>query len=152
MLGLREQIVDFPYDMVSSVKLDKGVFSSNVIFTSAGLRNSGRRDIIEKLAGTGYNGSGEEAVITAIPKDKAEELLEVIRNGMDMQRERYYQPQMRPQQHTQTNTTTNKNHGEQQPTTISIADELAKLAKLKEQGVISESEFKQMKQDLLKRS
>jgi hypothetical protein len=42
--------------------------------------------------------------------------------------------------------------GQQQPTTISIADELAKLAKLKEQGVISESEFQQMKQDLLKRT
>src|SRR5919198_4869866 len=69
MLGLREQIVDFPYDMISSVKLDKGVFSSNVIFTSAGLRNSGRRGMIEKLAGTEYNG-GEEAVITAIPKNK----------------------------------------------------------------------------------
>jgi Bacterial PH domain/Short C-terminal domain len=152
MLGLREQIVDFPYDMISSVKLDKGVFSSNVIFTSAGLRNSGRRGIIEKLAGAEYSG-GEEAVITAIPKDKAEELLEVIRNGMDMQRETYYQPQIRRQQHTQVDTTTNNNYDdEQQPTTISIADELAKLAKLKEQGVISESEFQQMKQDLLKRT
>jgi Bacterial PH domain/Short C-terminal domain len=151
MLGLREQIVDFPYDMISSVKLDKGVFSCNVIFTSAGLRNSGRRGMIEKLDGTEYNG-GEEAVITAIPKDKAEELLEVIRNGMDIQRETYYQPQIRPQQHTQANTTTNKNRDEQQPTTISIADELTKLAKLKEQGVISESEFQQMKQDLLKRT
>ena len=149
MLGLREQVVDFPYDMISSVKLDKGAFSCNVIFTSAGLRNSGRRGIIEKLAGTEYNG-GEEAVITAIPRDKAEELLEVTRNGMDMQREVYYQPQMRRQQHTQVDMTTNNNH-QQQPTTISIADELAKLAKLKEQGVISESEFQQMKQDLLKR-
>lgn len=44
------------------------------------------------------------------------------------------------------------NHGEQQPTIISIADELAKLAKLKEQGMISESEFQQMKQELLKRT
>jgi hypothetical protein len=49
-------------------------------------------------------------------------------------------------------TTTNKNHGEQQPATISIADELAKLAILKEQGVISESEFQQMKRDLIKRT
>src|SRR5947208_16987975 len=49
MLGLREQVVDFPYDMISSVKLDKGVFSCNVIFTSAGMRNSGRRGMIEKL-------------------------------------------------------------------------------------------------------
>ena len=79
MLGLREQIIDFPYEMISSVKLDKGVFSSNVIFTSAGLRNSGRRGIIEKLSGTEYNGGEEAAVITAIPKDKDEELLEVIR-------------------------------------------------------------------------
>ena len=149
MLGLREQIVDFPYDMISSVKLDKGVFSCNVIFTSAGLRNSGRRGMIEKLTGTEYNG-GEEAVITAIPKNKAEELLEVIRNGMDMQRETYYQPQMR-RQRTLGDTTTNNNHDKQQRT-ISIADELAKLAKLKEQGVISESEFQQMKQDLLKRT
>jgi Short C-terminal domain len=45
----------------------------------------------------------------------------------------------------------NHRYQQQQPKTISIADELAKLAKLKEQGVISESEFQQMKQDLLKR-
>jgi hypothetical protein len=56
--------------MISSVKLDKGVFSSSVIFTSAGLRNSGRRGMIEKLAGTEYNGGEEAAVITAIPKLK----------------------------------------------------------------------------------
>jgi len=67
------------------------------------LRNSGRRGVIEKLDGTKYNG-GEEAVITAIPRDKAEELLEVKRNGMDMQRQVYYQPQMR-RQHTQGDTT-----------------------------------------------
>lgn len=34
---------------------------------------------------------------------------------------------------------------------VSIADELAKLAKLKEQGVISGSEFQQMKQELIKK-
>ena len=37
------------------------------------------------------------------------------------------------------------------PTTISIADKLAKLARLKGQGIISESEFQQMKQELLKK-
>src|SRR5918911_2788334 len=36
LLGLHEQIVDIPYDMVTSVRIDKGVFSCNVIFTSAG--------------------------------------------------------------------------------------------------------------------
>jgi hypothetical protein len=36
-------------------------------------------------------------------------------------------------------------------TTMSIADELSKLAKLKEQGVITEEEFSQMKSNLMKR-
>jgi Bacterial PH domain len=76
MLGLREQVVDFPYDMISSVKLDKGVFSCNVIFTSAGLRNSGCRGMIEKLDGTEYNGGEEAAVITAIPKESCKSLVE----------------------------------------------------------------------------
>ena len=35
--------------------------------------------------------------------------------------------------------------------TISVADELSKLAKLKEQGVITEEEFSQMKSNLMKR-
>jgi hypothetical protein len=34
---------------------------------------------------------------------------------------------------------------------VSIADELTKLAKLKEQGVITEDEFSQMKNNLMKR-
>ena len=34
---------------------------------------------------------------------------------------------------------------------LSVADELAKIAKLKEQGILSDAEFQQMKQELLKR-
>jgi hypothetical protein len=34
---------------------------------------------------------------------------------------------------------------------VSIADELSKLAKLKEQGAITEEEFSQMKSNLMKR-
>jgi hypothetical protein len=33
---------------------------------------------------------------------------------------------------------------------LSIADELLKLAKLKEEGIITEQEFNQMKQNLIK--
>jgi hypothetical protein len=42
MLGLRENVVDIPYDMISSVRIDKGVFSSNIIFKAPGLISSGR--------------------------------------------------------------------------------------------------------------
>jgi Bacterial PH domain/Short C-terminal domain len=149
MLGLREEVVDIPYDLISSVRLDKGVFSSSVIFTAPGLRRSGRLGLIEKMAGAEF-GANEEAMITAIPKDKAEDLVEVIRNGMDRQREVYQQqqPQRQPQQpHAGVDAATDSNN----TTTMSIADELAKLAKLKEQGVISEAEFQQMKQDLIKK-
>lgn len=142
MLGLRQNIVDIPYDMISSVRLDKGVFSSNVIFKAPGLINSGRRGNLDRLL-EGYGDSRglaeEEGIITAIPKNKAEDLLEVIRNGMDRDRDREvssYRQEQRQQP--------------QQPS-ISIADELMKLANLKEKGVISEDEFQQMKQDLIKK-
>jgi hypothetical protein len=142
MLGLREDIVDIPYDMISSVKIDKGVFSSNVIFKAPGLINSTRRGKLDKLMMIDRDeisrreqiGEEEDGIITAIPKDKAEELLEVIRNGMDRDREVYSQRQE-----------------QQQESSISIADELTKLANLKEKGIISEAEFQQMKEDLIKK-
>jgi hypothetical protein len=124
MLGLREDIVDIPYDMISSIRIDKGIFSSNIIFKAPGLINSTRRGKLDKLMMVDRDeirreqvGEKEDGIITAIPKDKAEELLEVIRNGMDRDREVYSQRQEQQQQ---------------SPT--SIADELTKLANLKERG------------------
>jgi hypothetical protein len=134
MLGLRENVVDISYDMISSVRIDKGVFSSNIIFKAPGLINSGRRGKLDKMMEGYGDASGlaeEEGIITAIPKDKAEDLLEVIRNGMDRDREVY-------------------RHREQ-PQQQSIADELMKLANLKEKGIISEDEFQQMRQDLIRK-
>ena len=111
MLGLREDIVDIPYDMISSVRIDKVCFSSNIIFRAPGLISSGRRGKIDRLMMVDKDeikreqvGADEERIITAIPKNKAEDLLEVIRNGMDRDRE-VYRHQEQPQQ---------------QPSTISI--------------------------------
>ena len=136
MLGLRENVVDIPFDMISIVRIDKGVLSSNIIFKAPGLINSGRRGKLDKMMEGYGDASGladEEGIITAIPKNKAEDLLEVIRNGMSRDREEY-----RHQVQSQ-----------QQP--ISVADELTKLAALKKRGIISEDEFQQMKQDLIKK-
>src|ERR671928_1798378 len=119
MLGLRENVVDIPYDMISSVRIDKGVFSSNVIFKAPGLISSGRRGTLDKMM-EGYGDkrglAEEEGMIAAIPKNKAEELVEIIRNGIDRDREVYHHPQveqLHPQQ------------------SMSFADELMKLANLK---------------------
>jgi Bacterial PH domain len=116
MLGLRENVVDIPYEMISSVRLDKGVFLSNIIFRAPGLISSGRRGKLDKIM-EGYEntaglGAGEDGIITAIPKNKAEDLLEVIRDGMDRDREVSYRPWR--QQSSQP----------QQQSSISIADEL----------------------------
>src|SRR5919205_4055451 len=138
MLGLRENVVDIPYDMISSVRLDKGVFSSNVIFKAPGLISSGRRGTLDKMMEGYGDRSGlaeEEAIITAIPKDKGEDLVEIIRNGIDRDREVYRHPQLEQPQ--------------QQYSSISIADEIMKLANLKEKGIIPEDEFQHMKQDLI---
>ena len=145
MLGMHEEVIDIPYDMITSVKLDKGVFSSSIIFKAPGLINSGRLRRIEKLTGDDKDDedvgtSKEGGIITAIPKDRAEDLLEVIRNGMDRKPEQPLSLYDHQQSHQSTISAI-----------ISIADELTKLAKLKEDGVISESEFLQIKQDLIKR-
>jgi hypothetical protein len=100
MLGLRENVVDIPYDMISSVRIDKGVFLSNIIFKAPGLINSRRRGKLDRLM-EGYGDTSgladEQGIITAIPKNKAEDLLEVIRNGMDRDRE-VYRHREQPQQ------------------------------------------------------
>ena len=145
MLGLREDIVDIPYDMISSVRIDKGLFSSNIIFKAPGLVNTSRRGKLDRLMMVDKDeikreqvGAEEDGIITAIPKDKAEELLGVIRNGMDRDREVYRHPQLKQAQ-------------PQEQQSASIADELMKLANLKDKGIISEEEFQQMKQDLIRK-
>ena len=103
MFGLRDDIVDIPYDIISSVRIDKGVFSANIIFKAPGLINSSRIGKLDRLMMVDKDGirreqvgEEEDGIMTTIPKDKAEELLEVIRNGMDKDREvpyRHHQEQ-----------------------------------------------------------
>ena len=78
-----------------------------------------------KIRASGYQGD-----IDAIAKDKAEKVAQYVRDAMDRAK---------------------KSQAPQAGAQVSIADELAKLAKLKEQGILSDAEFTQMKQELLKR-
>jgi hypothetical protein len=131
MLGMRENIEDIPYDNMTSVKLEKGVFSSTILIRAPGLSEMSR---ISKSSGLIAWGRGEDGQIDALPKDKGERLFAIIREGIDRVKKTAAQ-----------SSTTIVNQQ------ISIADELTKLAKLKEQGIISEAEFSQMKQELLKK-
>jgi PH (Pleckstrin Homology) domain-containing protein/putative oligomerization/nucleic acid binding protein len=131
MLGMRENIEDIPYDKMTSVKLEKGVFSSTILIRAPGLSEMSR---VSKHTGLIAWGRGEDGQIDALPKDKAEQLFTIIRQGIDRSNKAAALP-----------STTIVNQQ------ISLADELTKLAKLKQQGIISEAEFTQMKQDLLKK-
>jgi len=132
MLGMRENIEDIPYDKITSVKLEKGVFSSTVLIRAPGLSEMSR---VSKHSGLIAWGRGEDGQIDALPRDKGEQLFTIIREGIDGFRKSAAQSAAATFVNPQ----------------ISIADELRKLASLKEQGVISQDEFIQVKQDLLKK-
>jgi hypothetical protein len=79
MLGLKSELIDIPYDVITSVKLQKGVFTSTILFKAPSLVNKSKLGLIDE------NISGEddqEGVMEALSKDKSEELLEIIRRRM----------------------------------------------------------------------
>jgi hypothetical protein len=114
MMGMRENFWLINYDKISSIDLERGMFSSTL-----------------KIMASGYSGD-----IDAIKKEKAESILSYIREKM-------YEASNAV--HNQAQATVSSNPQ------LSLTDELAKLVKFKEQGVLSEAEFTQMKQELLKR-
>jgi hypothetical protein len=87
-------------------------------------------------------------IIEAIPKEKAQDLLEIIRSGMQAQGNRKSAPS-KNQMHSELTESKEYTVPSNQP--ISIADEIRKLAKLKEEGIITDEEFKQAKQDLIRK-
>src|ERR671917_1076578 len=118
MLGIRENIEDIPYDKMTSVKLEKGIFSSTILIRAPGLSEMSR---VSKHSGLIAWGRGEDGQIDALSKDKGERLFTIIREEINGTKKSAVQ-----------SSTTIVNQQ------ISIADELTKLASLKEQGIISE--------------
>jgi hypothetical protein len=127
MLGLKAELIDIPYDVITSVKLQKGVFTSTILFKAPTLLNKSKLGLLDENIG---GEDDQEGVIEALPKDKAEELLEIIRR------------RMKP---------TGNGGSTSNVDSMSVADELKKLSKLKQDGILSESEFQKMKQHLLEK-
>ena len=146
MLGIKENVVDIPYDIVTSVKLEKGLLSSTIRFKSPGLMSSTKLGMMDSL----IDGEDDQGgTIEAIPKDKAQDLLEIIRSGMQTSSNRKSAPSknQKPNELLES-----KEYTEPPNQSISISDEIRKLAKLKEEELITEEEFKQMKQDLIRKN
>jgi hypothetical protein len=79
MLGIKENVIDIPYDIITSIKLEKGLLSSTIRFKAPALMSSTRLGMTDSIV-DGKDDQG--GVIEAIPKNKAEDLLEIIRSGM----------------------------------------------------------------------
>jgi hypothetical protein len=126
-LGFRSEIVDIPYDVITSVKLMKGVLTSTILFKAPALVNKSKLGLLdEDIAGE----DDQDGAIQALPKGDAEDLLEIIRRGI--------------QGYNKTN------EPMVQVASMSIADEINKLSKLKDQGIITSTEFEEMKNRLIK--
>jgi hypothetical protein len=126
-LGFRSEIVDIPYDVITSVKLMKGVLTSTILFKAPALVNKSKLGLLdEDIAGE----DDQDGAIQALPKGDAEDLLEIIRRGIQGYNKR--------------------NEPMVQVASMSIADEINKLSKLKDQGIITATEFEEMKNRLIK--
>lgn len=123
MFGLHENISVVNYDRITSMNIEKGVFSSTL-----------------KIKAEGFAGDME-----AIDKKKAESILSYIKEKIDQTTRAVNESRADSTSATATTTTTSDPQ-------LSAVEELAKLAKLKEQGVLSEAEFNQMKQEILRGS
>ena len=121
MLGARQNVEYFDYDKITNIKLEKGIFSSTIVLSYPGM---------DKLAGLLTWGREDDGEIKGIPKDKADNILQIVRNAIVEAKKESQKPVQVVQQ-------------------TSTADELAKLAKLKEQGILSDEEFDKMKKDLI---
>ena len=80
MMGLKENIVDIPYDIITSVKLEKNILSSTIRFKAPGLVSATRLGMMEEIIDGQEDEEGGK--IESISKKKAEDLIEIIRSGM----------------------------------------------------------------------
>ena len=107
LLGVRENVVSVSYDKITSIELERGVFSSKIIIRAPGFADE----------------------MEANSKKAAKQIVQYVENSMDKIKIESQKESLEVKE--------------------SIADELLKLANLKEKGVLSDEEFLKMKKDLL---
>jgi hypothetical protein len=83
MLGMRENIEDYSYEKLTNIKLEKGLFSSTLVITAPGMGTAARNGL--STGGIAW-GRGEDGMIDAIPKDKADMILRLVRLKMEAHR------------------------------------------------------------------
>ncbi|MGE3859500.1 MAG: PH domain-containing protein, partial [Nitrososphaeraceae archaeon] len=158
MLGIKANIVDIPYDIITSLKLEKGLLSSTIRFKAVGLMSSSKMGMMDSIV---EGEDDQEGIIEAISKDKADDLMEIIRSGMKdnlkSAPEKNSTPEIvtqkdnlksAPEKNSTPEIVTQKdyNSGENRG---SVADEIDKLATLRDKGELTDQEFNKLKQNLI---
>ena len=162
MLGLKQEIIDIPYNVITNAKIEKGILSSSVIFNAPGLFNPNVPEKIPGVKRLSTHEHGEDGVIDAIPKKKAEDLVEVIRYGIAHIRAPTTSFGSGPASGAAaaagiassegggaSGSSGGDQHHHHHLHQVSHADELEKLAHLKDRGIISEKEFEKMKDKII---
>lgn len=151
MLGLKAEIIDIPYNFITNAHVEKGLLSATVTFNAPGLFNPSISNRIPGIERLHIDERGENGVIDAIPKKKADELVEIIRNGITQIRPNLgFSPATAAAAAATAAGMGNNNNNNNNAEKKSNVEELTKLADLKERGVISEEEFIKMKEKILK--
>ena len=149
LLGIKENIVDIPYDIITSLKLEKGLLSSTIRFKALGLVSPTKMGMMDSIADSGKE-NDPEGIIQAIPKSKAQDLLEIIRSGMKYNNKNSVASRVQMQlpseaPDNQAATSLDDHHS------TSIGDELRKLADLRSDEILTEQEFEHIKQQIIRK-
>lgn len=123
MLGLRESVQAIPYEEITSIDLEKGVFSCEIKVSAPGLTAEIRRFFSTTRHGV--------AGIPAIPRDKAERLVTIVREGMKRAKAAKTMPQV--------------------TAALTPLEELKKLKELLDLGAITQEEYEQKKKKILEK-
>ena len=126
MAGLRKSIQDFPYDKIVGIKLQKGIFTSTIDITTAGMGSQGK---------PGHFGSrwgkGEDNAIDGIEKNKGDEIVKFVRIKME-----------------EIKNANQQSANQQSASNSTPEDPLTLLKKRFVMGEITKEEFEEMKQIL----
>jgi hypothetical protein len=145
MLGLKSETIDIPYNFITNAHVEKGLLSATVTFNAPGLFNPSIGNRIPGIERLRIDERGENGVIDAIPKKKADELVEIIRNGITQMRANTGFGSVGSSPVAGMGGYANHHNTAK----TSKVEELTRLADLKERGAISEEEFIKMKQKIL---
>ena len=126
MAGLRRSIQDFPYDKIVGIKLQKGVFSSTIDITTAGMGSQAKPGHFGNRWG-----KGEDNAIDGIEKNKGDEIVKFVRAKMEEIKNQESSNQKSLNQKSSDNSTSE--------------DPLTLLKKRFVMGEITKEEFEEMK-------